>query len=530
MRKGADEIMIFSFLVMLLVVLSGTGYYIYTLRGLQVIERKQNYWLLLVIVVTILSGFACLAIANHYSVDSFNLIFDMSPFWHLQLGRYVNCGSILLASQLGLHQVLQQRIFCWIWMGAVSFTVFVISTTLYSCFGKKSIKVRLYITFAVLLAFVNVFMMEFVLFPEMMMVSAIGVIALGLGIYFALCDGTRLKRWFLSMLFLIIALGNYQSYIGIYISFILIGLFLKWDRDEKSFLINTFFALACGGGSSIGNIFLVKLLIKIGVIADSGRGAGFEFGTIKRNVIELIKYQKRFWYNADGLLPNVIMPLIGIALLFCLIRVLYHMEWHRRIYLTGVLMISYVLSFAAHIIETNLVLSPRSNVAFWSTIATTFIIIICSETVEEETKIIKLAVICLGSVGLCNVFYMQDMAANTRAVNAADFIEATQICDKIQNYEKTTGQTIRKVATKNDLNVTLTPSFSRYWNWEFGTRIMVTPYSNYQLIGYQLGRSLEKIDMPENVYEKYFKDKDWNCLKLDEQMICEGDSIYLMIY
>lgn len=52
-----------------------------------------------------------MVISDHYSVDSFNLVYDMGPYWQMQIGRYVNCGVILLAEQMGINQVIMQRFF-----------------------------------------------------------------------------------------------------------------------------------------------------------------------------------------------------------------------------------------------------------------------------------------------------------------------------------------------------------------------------------------------------------------------------------
>ena len=65
--------------------------------------------------VVFLIGYGCMIISDHYSVDSFNLVYDMGPYWQMQIGRYVNCGVILLAEQMGINQVIMQRFFMVIW-------------------------------------------------------------------------------------------------------------------------------------------------------------------------------------------------------------------------------------------------------------------------------------------------------------------------------------------------------------------------------------------------------------------------------
>ena len=125
---------------------------------------------------------------------------------------------------------------------------------------------------------------------------------------------------------------------------------------------------------------------------------------------------------------------------------------------------------------------------------------------------------------------MQDMAANEQSMNAIDIMEAKQIGERILEYENETGNTITKVAARGDLNPTYYQPNSRYKNWELGARIMSTYYSNYRLIGYTLNRNLERKDMSDEIYEKYFAGKDWNCLNVEEQTILINDTLYLVIY
>lgn len=86
------------------------------------------------------------------------------------------------------------------------------------------------------------------------------------------------------------------------------------------------------------------------------------------------------------------------------------------------------------------------------------------------------------------------------------------------------------MAARGDLNPTYYQPNSRYKNWELGARIMSTYYSNYRLIGYTLNKNLERKDMSDEIYEKYFAGKDWNCLNVEEQTILINDTLYLVIY
>lgn len=524
-----DTVIAVSAILMIVATVVGCGFFLFTISREKFVAN-QTIMTGIVCVYVISMGYMSLAISKHYSVDSFNLIFDMGPYWHLQLGRYLNSGIILLAIKLGVHQVLQQQFFCIIWILSLSIATFIIATTMCRCLRVEKMQLKIIVILSTLIAFVNVFVMEFVLFPEMMMVSAIGVIAIALSIFFALSDMKAPKRWGLSSLFLLIALGNYQSYIGIFVSFILAGGFFKWSDKKNKRYQEALRTLVCGGGASVFNIVLVKLLISANVIVDSGRGVGLDYITIKRNIIQIIQYQKYFWYDADGLLPHGVMLVVLAFLLFFIASQLWFLKKQEWIYFLFLLTSCYMLGFAAHIIESKILLTPRSNIAIWSAIAVIFIFTAVVRP-PEKIKIIQTAALwCVGVLLTINIFYMWDMASNTQAVNAADFTEANQICAKIKEYEAKTGEKINKISVRNDMDVTVYPEISRYRNSELGARILSISYSNYRLLGYELGRSLERVEMPEIVYQEFFEGKDWKCLDLEEQMVFDGDTVHLMIY
>lgn len=485
--------------------------------------------IILMILGMVSCAYACLVISMHYSVDSFNLIYDTGAYWHMQLGRYLNCGEILWEELLGLNPVTDQRFFAILWIVSLSISIYVVNDAMNTVFNGDSDKWKqLAVLAAVSLSFINIFMMEFVLFPEMMAFNIYGVIALSLAIWFALRNKGFLKRWLLAFLFLMIALGNYQSYIGVFEAFVLVGFFFSWRGKQKEKYKNLSMSLIVGGLASAINVILVKVLVAYNILSDSGRGAGLELKTIIHNVNVLWHYQKVLWLNADGLMPRYIMPLLAVSLLVILVYTIKGLVKAEKIEFIIIVFVSYFLGFAPHIIENNIWLTPRSNLAIWSVIAS---LLIAGTNVQWKTKIgIKTVVSVCTCILFVNIFVMQDMAANNQAVNAADFVEADQICNKIKEYEAETGNVIQRVAIGYDKEPTIYQRFSRYKKAEFGARILVTSYSGYRLISYQLGRSLQKIDMPELIYNEYYKNKNWDCLDVNEQLMFENDTAYLMIY
>lgn len=469
----------------------------------------------------VLEGYGCLALSKHYSVDSFNILFDMSPYWHLMLGRYLNCSITLWAIKWGINLVTQQQFLAVLWILSCTAAVFIVDDALQKIFVSKSRCGQGIITLSVSLAFANVFMMEFLLFPEMMLLNVLGVIALGLSIWFALSDFSYFAKGCFSFVFLLIALGNYQGYIGIFEAFVLVSILLKYRNSRKKYS-ELFSALLIGGFASVINVAVVKILIHVGFIVPSGRDASISIATICRNIIQLCLYQFRFWKSADGLMPLGLMPVIGILLLFCFANIFVTKK--IKLYII-VLAVTYILSYAPHLIESSIVLTPRSNIAVWSFIAVGIITGI--HFIEEHEHLFAA---CISVIVVINLFMMQDMAANTQMTNAADFVEADQICAEIAAYENRTGNAVTKIAIDFDESPTLYQEFSRYKVLELGKRILATPYSSYRLLGSRMNRNFEKVDISSGVFSKYFSKKDWSCLNTAEQLVFENDTLYWIVY
>ena len=146
--------------------------------------------------VVFLTGYGCMVISDHYSVDSFNLVYDMGPYWQMQIGRYVNCGVILLAEQMGINQVIMQRFFM-----VILIATSVIMNVMITVGIAKQMKVKRSSFYLLILAtplsFVNVFAMDLMLFSEMAMVLIPGNLALGLAVQVVLCEEKEWKKWLL---------------------------------------------------------------------------------------------------------------------------------------------------------------------------------------------------------------------------------------------------------------------------------------------------------------------------------------------
>ena len=98
-------------------------------------------------------------------------------------------------------------------------------------------------------------------------------------------------------------------------------------------------------------------------------------------------------------------------------------------------------------------------------------------------------------------------------------------------YEKENNIEVKKVAIGHDIN----PTYGYYGNvnyilYDTNLRALVVSWADIYAINYYTGRDLIKVEMDEEIYNEYFKDKDWTYFDPAEQMVFYNDTLYLMVY
>ena len=125
---------------------------------------------------------------------------------------------------------------------------------------------------------------------------------------------------------------------------------------------------------------------------------------------------------------------------------------------------------------------------------------------------------------------MQDISYDLYTSNALDKDYALNVSTKIKDYEKKTGNRIDKIAIREDSKPQEKYRSTRYYNNQLGRRIMNVDYANYQMINYLGGLNLQSTKFSDSVYNKYFKNKNWDTENLEQQLIFIKDTAYLVLY
>lgn len=485
--------------------------------------------------------FFCLLWRNHFSTDSYLVRDYIAPFWHLSLDRYTSFALYKLTDALGIGTLDSQRILLVFWIVACAAATYAVTTAFYSLCKPAATKtgelaLKLLLAAAASLSWLNVFHMDLILFPELALSDAAGIAATGFSVKLFFKKGAVAKL--ASALLLYLALGTYQSFIGIYVALVLFGSFTHYltDKDYEAALKRGGIACVSAGFGAILNVGLVKILRALNIIGNSGRGADLSPLNVLHNLFEILTYQPALYWNADGLfLPGIILLFMAVVVL-CLVRVLHTASRRTKKLFALTAVLSYVAAFAPHIIESHILLTPRSNIAVWSFIAALVLLVIVNwhnQGILQSNRLLSLPTILKSALMLMLVFTalsVQDIAQDVYISNEADRIYALAIGTAIRTYEQQSGIQVTKIGLTTDTKPTGAFFETRYNRYELSNRILTVPYSYYCLINYMNGMELIDVPVLDEVKERYFKDKNWNSFNVNEQLVFEGDTAYLCAY
>jgi hypothetical protein len=95
-------------------------------------------------------------------------------------------------------------------------------------------------------------------------------------------------------------------------------------------------------------------------------------------------------------------------------------------------------------------------------------------------------------------------------------------------YESETGITVTKLAIIKDAYAPNHYEEVAYSTDQINERILGT--ATFSLIQIMTDRVFEEIEIPQQVYNKYFKDKDWDYFDLRQQLVFENDEAYWCVF
>lgn len=125
---------------------------------------------------------------------------------------------------------------------------------------------------------------------------------------------------------------------------------------------------------------------------------------------------------------------------------------------------------------------------------------------------------------------MQRIAANHIAINRLDQSYALTIQSAIEEYESSSGYTVKYIAAENDIYPTWSYPGIEFVVFDTNTRAFVVDWADVELLNYYTGHDYIKVPMDNEVFNEYFRDKNWDEFNSGEQLIFEKETMYWIKY
>lgn len=380
------------------------------------------------------------------------------------------------------------------------------------------------VDFVILLGFINLIFLESLYFSAYAVMPGLACLFLALSLY-----AFAKKKYIRTIIWLSCMLMVYQAYVGIFISFALLFVFVEYKgKLSKESFWKSFFVILGSGCLYLIDIFSVTLLRKMGIIKEVVKS--FQLVSPIEIITRIIEAQIDILKNEYGLAMIRFIPFLILAIAGLCILVVYIKEKKKIsdwLYLV-LLVAASNLSVFAVVFGGYLYLPPRVVVSYWGFISAIVLLgvhVVKAEKVKTFLFVVTCIVLILQSVN-ANIIISELYISNTLDL---EYVKDVQY--NIDKYEKATGIEIENVSICTD------EKCNQYWmdnidyyNYNINERCVSVEWQCRILLEKCSGREYNKINMPEDIYNKHFDGKDWDRFDEEEQLVFEGDTLYFAVY
>lgn len=377
---------------------------------------------------------------------------------------------------------------------------------------------------AIALFAVNVLFAEMLMFTEVAPYFAFAYFTAILGIYFYIN-----KKYVPAGVLWLVGVCTYQ-YVMIFSAIVFLfymGMEYKFTWSKKA-VLHTFIPVVVCGLFGVLNIISYRVLFLLKIIPYMEKSNAM--GSITDNFSKIFGSLSSICVNACGLIPGKGIPMLfGIVTVgFCIYGFVAKDKKSvifRLLYICAIEAISFVLMYVIPLMEDDFFFPPRMSFIFFLIQGLTAVAAFESLDNDKLKNIVSYAVMLYVAVQLILVgFILEDRFVS----NTLDEEYAEMVVSAIEKYEEETGETVTKIAVQNDIDAPPKYRHVQFHYEQINERsIAVVPVCVINAFG---GRTFEKVDMDEGIYDAYFADKNWDVIDLSEQLVVVGDTAYLCVY
>ena len=377
----------------------------------------------------------------------------------------------------------------------------------------------------VLIAFMlisNVFMLEYFIFAEYTGIMCLGILfsVLAAGFILKALEYKSVPFYLIGILFGILGINGHQGNFAI---LVMIAVLCAKDtlKSLKKFLVNNLV---------IGSAYAIPALCSM---------IETRIGGANRSAQGAIDIAASFLKSTEGLKKLLVtaasfMPYGSYAFFVAVILVYFFWSVIRKRSIKSVVYLLYyfvilLLGIYAPLMVTDINyidVVPRTVYIMGGIIPVVLTAMLLHMDISLENSVVL--PVFVAAFLFIQYFGAMQLITDHYKTNLLDKYEAQFVGARIWDYEEETGVTVTKMALYWDDNVTgYAPDVHTYG--AVNERVMSNEWAAPLAIKVLDGHDLQQTEQSEEVYEKYFKGKDWLHIK-DEQLVIIGDTLHMCAY
>lgn len=463
---------------------------------------------------------------QNFSIDSYGVALDQSRHIFAFIGSYRWFGAVAYKAfnaLTGHNPVLCSTVDIVVFIILVAIFISLLTNCIVELIGKKDRLLYIIVDLGVLVSVANVWFCNILSFPECVFITAIGVcLCFGAVVAYITLKGWR--RYLVSGLLAIFSTGVYQQFISVFAIYIIaicgIEIFIQNKITFKqifSHYIKSAILIILSGSI----YFAVGKLFQMIFNVEANSRVNLSISGIVDNVIYFIKNQHSFLKGRgffESELLTVSFLIIGFIWLVYMIG-----DWikNKRTIRTIFLFSSYAVAYASAYLPGILSTSHAARAMFaLFSVFSLFLIGIVLLSNEKYIKVITCFIMMI--VLVANLSTSIKVELIQKEQNKVDRSWCETIIGEIEKYEKennTKVQTIEFCCDQDsDLSLDKSESAVGY------------AYSLENMINYYSGRSFDVIGIMDEKQKELFEDKEWDIFVVEEQLVFDGNILYLCCY
>lgn len=393
---------------------------------------------------------------------------------------------------------------------------------------KKESKAMFAVYLAVAFSFLNLLSLELLYFGAYALVPGIAILLMAFALHYL-----QKNKYAPALLFFILMIMTYQSFVGYFICYGLLLIYLEYRGrlQAKSFWKSGILVMV-SGVICIADIYSVTLFGKLGWLPlvhkhiEAANPVDI-FRTIIEVQINILKTE--YSLSAVPYLPFLLVLTAGIGILYAFVTGKKSVsQW---VYLILLAVVSDISCFAV-LFGGYLYVPPRIVVSYWGFIS--MLLLLCLYELQKKAATPVLAKIPVAAMVLMTLVHIVNanlVVSGLYVSNALDRNYARSVVEAIERYEQENNTEIHSIYIGRDSNCSVFwKDYVSYYNYNINERCVSGDWQLNILLKLESGRTFERADIPQDIYEAAFKDKNWDNLNLAEQLVFQDDTAYLCVY